>query len=173
MKKIVLSAFLAIGLLTMSGCMSGYKDIKVQSKTSPKVNLEAYKTYTWLAIANILVDEKAQFKGRGYSVNDYIQSHINKELLNSGKTVEKESPDFVVSYILGVDMDAMKEKLDDAGKKQLENVSQAAIIVMLMDTDTQKVIWLGSAEADIKQAVSDEESKARIAYAIKKMFADF
>jgi hypothetical protein len=173
MKKIVLSAFLAIGLLTMSGCLSATKDIKVVSKTSEKVNLDGYKTYAWLPISNIIIDEKDQFKGRGYSVNDYMQSKINKALLNADKTLNREDPDFVVSYIMGVDMDAIKEKLDKDGKEQFENVSEAALIVILIDTQTQKVIWAGSAEAELKQETSDEESKARIDYSIEKMFADF
>ena len=173
MKNIILSAVLAASLLTLSGCGSTTKDIKVASKTSSKVNLEGYKTYAWLPIANVLIDEKAEFKGRGYSVNDYIESQINKSLLNSERTLDKENPDFVVSYILGVDMDAMKEKLDEEGKKYLENVSEAAIVIVLMDTQTQKVIWAGSAETNLHQEVSDEESKKRIKYAIEKMFSDF
>jgi len=173
MKNIILSAVLAASLLTMSACSSANQNIKVASQTSPKVNLEGYKTFAWLPIANVLIDEKAQFKGRGYSVNDYMESQINKALLNANKTLDSEKPDFAVSYILGVDMDAMKEKLDDEGKKYLENVSEAAIVVVLMDTQTQKVIWAGSAETNLHQEVSDEESKKRIDYAIEKMFSDF
>ncbi len=173
MKKIVLSALLAAGLVTMSGCSAMTKDIKVMSETSSKVNLSGYKTFSWLPVANILVDEKSQYKGRGYDINDYIESQITKVLLNSDRTMEQANPDFLVTYIFGADMDAVKAKLDDEGKEILNNVPQAALVTMCMDAKTLKVIWAASAEADIKKDSSDEESKERIEYAVEEMFSDF
>jgi hypothetical protein len=173
MKKIVLSALLATGLMTMSGCSVATSDIEVSSKTSPKVNLEGYKTFAWLPVANVLMDQNMQYEGRGYDVNDYMESQINKALLNADKTVSQDNPDFLVTYVLGADMDAMKERVDDEGKKILENIPQAAIVALCLDAKTLKVIWAGSAEADIKNKATDEETQARIRYAVEKMFSAF
>ena len=87
--------------------------------------------------------------------------------------MEQANPDFLVTYIFGADMDAVKSKLDDEGKEILNNVPQAALIAMCMDAKTLKVIWASSAEADIKKDSSDEESKERIEYAVEEMFSDF
>jgi hypothetical protein len=173
MKKIILSAILAAGLVTMSGCVSSTKDIKVSSKTSPKVNLEGYKTFAWLPVATLLKDESQQYKARGYNVNDYMESQINKALLNAGKTLSQENPDFVVTYIFGADMDAMKEKLDDEGKAIVSNVPKVGIVALCFDAKTLKVIWAASAEANVQKDATDEVSKKRIDYAVEKMFSDF
>jgi len=102
-----------------------------------------------------------------------MKSQINKALLNADKTLNNKNLDFAISYILGVDIDVMKEKLDDEGNTYLDNISEATIIIILMDTQTQKVIWTGSAEANLQHNISDTESQKRINYAIEKMFSDF
>jgi len=173
MKKIVLSTLLAVGLVTMSGCGTTTKDIKVASKTSPKVNLSGYKTFAWLPVATILMDKEKTYEGRGFDVNDYMESKINKELLNADKTVSQTNPDFLVTYIFGADMDAMKEKVDDEGKEILKNIPQVGIVAMCLDAKTLKVIWVASAEADVQKGSTDEASKARIDYAVSKMFSNF
>lgn len=174
MKKItIIGAILALGLIAFSGCNSATKDIKVTSQTSEMVNLKGYKTFAWLAVANVLVDKHEQYKSRDFSVNDFINTNIEKELLLAKKVKTSQNPDFLVSFIIGADMDAVKEKVNDEGKEYLKNVPKAALVVLLMDTKTQKLIWAGTAEAEINKENSDEEAKVRLTYAVQKMFSNF
>jgi len=168
--KLIMSAFL---LILISGCGGLTQDIKVESATSQKVNLDGYKSYAWLAAVNLMVDQNSTYKRRGYSINEYIKSQVNKQLLNNGRIESNSTPDFFISYVVGVNMDAVKEKVDDEGKKSLENIPEAALAIILIDAKTKEIIWLAAAEATPNENHTDAESKERIDFAITKMFSDF
>jgi len=171
--KLIAYVLLVIGLFTFSGCNSTTKDIQVEAHTAEKVNLDGYKRYGWLAAANIIIDDNAQYKGRNFSVNAFIQSKISKELLTANKIEDDSNPDFYVSYVVGVNMDALKAKVDDKGKEYLENIPKTALAVLLIDANTQEIIWAASAEAQTKKEHTDKESQERISFAIEKMFKNF
>ena len=172
MNKFLLS-LTATTVLFFSGCNSTTKGINVESHTAQKVNLDGYKSYEWLASASIIVDENNAYKNHGYNVEEYIQSQISKTLLNKNRTHSSSNPDFLVSYITGVNMDAVKEKVDDAGKKYIDSVPKAALAIVLIDTRTSQIIWSASADAKIQETLDDTKSKERIDYAIEKMFSNF
>ena len=55
MNKIFIPA-LAILFTLLTACSSITKDIEVEARIDPKVNLSGYKSYTWVAAAEILND---------------------------------------------------------------------------------------------------------------------
>ena len=68
-------------------------------------------------------------------------------------------------------MDAQSLKFDPATDVAIpENAPKSALIVVASDVKTGYVIWVGIATADIKVGATVAESKARIAYAVNKMF---
>ena len=172
MKKVLLAVAFALATLAFNGCTET-SDIKVASQKSSKVDLSGFKSYEWFISAQVLVDEKSEYKGRGYDVDTYVQNAITKQLVKNGKVEKNTDPDFLVSYVSGVDMDHVQEKLDDEGKAHLKTIPEAAIAVLLIDAHNGKLIWMGVAEGEFLKKLSDEESMKRIDYAVKKMFSDF
>jgi len=172
MKKVLLAVAFVLATLSFNGCTET-SDIKVKSEKSSKVDLKGYKSYEWFIAAQLLVDEDNKYKARGYDVDMYVQKAITKQLAEKGKVEDQTNPDFLVSYVSGVDMDRAKEKVDEDGKAYLETIPEAAIAVLVIDSHNGQLIWASVAEGEFQKDLSDEESMKRIDYAIKKMFSDF
>lgn len=164
---------LVIGLaFSMSGCLnSSFQDITVESKKSQTIDFTGYDSYAWLASATVLRDTQGAWKPKeGFDADLQIKYAIDTELRALGKSEVSAGPDFFVAFAAGVDMDAFKEKVDDAGEKILANVPSAALVIMFIDAHTQQLIWLGSATAEVNSSNTAQTSKARINYAVGEMF---
>ena len=84
-----------------------------------------------------------------------------------------DQPDMVVAYALGLDMAALKVKQNPHTKlESLENVPQAALVVMLIDPETGFIIWAAVATAEFKN-LEPEVAKQRLQYAVNEMFRQF
>ncbi len=172
MKKIVSLLLLTLSIMLLNGCVPK-ENINIKTYTDPKANLAGYKTYDWLVGANILVDNKKQWVGRGYDINHYVEMQITDQLLAKGKNRNLHTPDFLISYVVGVNMDSMKEKTDENGIKYFKNIPEGGIGIVLLDTRTKQVIWASNADATVQSKLAVEDSKKRIAYAIEQMFTRF
>ena len=172
MKKVFYPLTLFILYILLSACASTTKDITVETASDPKVNLKAYKKYAWLGSAAVLNDPEGKWVPAKYDVSSDIKFLIDNELRADDLTeVADQDAEVAISFFTGVDMAAKSLKADP--KKDVEipkNVPKAALIVVALDIKTGYVIWMGVATGDIKEGATVKESKARIAYAVKKMF---
>lgn len=167
--------FLSIFILTIliSGCASSLtKDIEVEAASDPKVNLKAYTTYAWLGSAALLNDPEGSWKTPKFDISSEIKFQIDNELRGKGLTeVADQSAEVAMTFFTGVDMEAQGLRVDPATNVEIpENVPNAALIVVALDVKTGYVVWLGIATANTREGATIDESKARIAYAVNKMF---
>jgi len=170
--------FLLIGLtatyLFLSGCSTvPTDDIKVISEAEPKANFSGYKTYAWLGSAGVLLDPEGKWKPADFDIDAEITFLIDKELRGRKMLETDKKPDLIVSYVLGINMAALKKKMDPKTEIEiLKNVPQGALIVALVDTESGFIIWAASATAEIKNQGSEgsERAKKRLEYAISQMF---
>ena len=165
-------AFFILSIL-LSACSSTMtKDIKVETASDPKVNLKAYTKYAWLGSAALLNDPEGKWQPAKFDISSDIKFLIDRELRNSGLSeTEDQDAEVAISFFTGVDMDAKALKADP--KTQVEiptNAPKAALIVVAIDVQTGLVVWMGVATGDIKEGATLVESKARLDYAITKMF---
>jgi len=172
MQKIILTIFLTFSIGLLSGCASKDK-IAIKTYKDQKVNLAGYKNYQWLVGANILQDDHHEWSSRRYDINKFVEEQITKQFYNKDIFKTQIKPDFLISYVVGINMDALKEKVDKDGEKYFANVPVAGLGIVLLDPITKKVIWASNAEAILQEKLSDEESKERVAYAIEQMFTQF
>jgi PBP1b-binding outer membrane lipoprotein LpoB len=166
MSKLLKGTLTALIILGVTGCVST-SDIQVEQAQSEKVNLDGYKTYQFIADSGILQDKKDP-AGKKLNVTAEIEDMINKELAKKGKVPVSKNPDFFVAYMGGSDMDAVKSKLDKNGKEIIEKSPEAALVLMLVDADTGSIIWMSTAEGEVKGG-SAEDIKKRLDYTVKKM----
>jgi len=163
MTKYVKGTLLALGLLGLSGCVST-SDIQVEKAQSEKVNLDGYKTYQFIEGSGV-----TQSPGKKkVNAAAAIEETINTELMKKGKVPVSKDPDFFVAYLGGSDMDAVKRRLDKDGKETIEKSPEAALVLMLVDADSGSIIWMSTAEGEVKNG-SAEDIKKRIEFAVKKM----
>jgi hypothetical protein len=165
-----LFAFAFIVLLT--ACTTApTKDIKVDAEADPKASFSGFKTYAWLASAQIVFDPEGQWEPRNVDIDAEVQSMINSELQKRGIAKVNTNPDMLVAYAAGVDMTTLGLKENpETGEKLLENIPGAALVVALIDADTGYVIWIAEAVGDVQQQADEATVRARIDYAIKEMF---
>lgn len=170
MKKYYGVLFAAFLLLT--GCASVTSDIKVDTAVDPKAKLSGYKTYAWLGAMKMLNDPNHLWETPKIDVAGDIKYLIDRNMRKHGIMLSKpEDADLAVAFFIGVDMQAMKLKTDPKTKKELlQNVPEGALVVVLIDSETGYVIWVGKATAEIQENASPELVRDRLDYAITEMF---
>ena len=165
-------AFFILSIL-LSACSSTMtKDIEVETASDPKVNLKAYKKYAWLGSAALLNDPEGKWQPAKFDISSDIKFLIDRELRNNGLSeVADQDAEVAISFFTGVDMEAKGLKADPKTNVEIPtNVPKAALIVVALDIQTGFVIWMGVATGDINDKATVETTKARIDYAVTKMF---
>jgi len=169
MKKNFTSLVLLLFLFTLNACVST-NDIEVTQYTSNKVDMEGYKTYAPLFEGGYLEDSQGTWVPRNIDINAEIQTLTKAQLDRRGKSQVLVNPDFYVGYIVGVDIDSLKEKVNRKGQSELVNIPSTGLAIMFIDANNGDLIWMSVAEGDLKENLSTEAIKKRISYAINKMF---
>jgi PBP1b-binding outer membrane lipoprotein LpoB len=171
MKQLLRLFALAFIMLLTACTTTPTKDIQVDAEADPKASFSGFKTYAWLASAQIVFDPEGQWEPRNVDIDAEAQSIINSELQKRGITRVSADPDMLVAYAAGVDMTTLGLKENpDTGEKLLENIPGAALVVALIDTETGYVIWIGEAVGEVQQQADEATVRARIEYAIREMF---
>jgi len=163
-----------VGLLALviTACAStSTKDIQVKAQTASNVNINAYKTYAWLAAAKIVNDPAGQWEPPNFDADAEIKWLIDRELRKRGIAEVTVKPDMFVAFVAGVDMLALELKQDPKQKiDMLESAPKGALAVLFIDGVTGEAIWAGSAVADVARERPGEEVKKRLDYAVSEMF---
>ena len=171
MKQILRLFTLSFTVLLIACTTVPTKDIQVDAEADPKASFSGFKTYAWLASAQIVYDPEGQWEPKNVDIDAEVQAIIDSELKKRGMTGVSTSPDMLVAYAAGVDMTTLGLKENpETGEKLLENIPGAALVVALIDADTGYVIWIGEAVGEVQEQVDQATVRARIEYAIREMF---
>ncbi len=148
----------------MTGCTQT-SDIEVLALKSEKADLSGYKTYQ-------VIDESGFVDNSELSddldIDKELQQLIYTELQKKGKTSVAKNPDFYLAYLAAADMNAIKEKVDKKGQTSIELAPAGAMLLTLIDANTMEVIYLATAEGDVKDLPA-KQKKERLQYAISQM----
>ena len=158
-------------MLLLAGCASVTEDIQVETDVHPKADLKAYETFAWVASAEIVYDPEGQWELPRFDVDAEILWMIRRELRLRDLTEVKINPDLLVGFATGVNMAALQLKRNpDSRLKTLENVPEAALVIVLIDANTSLPVWVGRAKGELQEEASDEVVRKRLNYAVKQMF---
>jgi hypothetical protein len=146
MKRNYVFLFVMVFML-LSGCASvPTKDIQVDAQADPKASFTGYRTYAWLGSAAIVNDAYGQWEPPAFD------------------------PDLIVAFATGVNMDALGLKVDPETKMDmLSNVPQGGLLIVLLDSDSGFVVWVGVATAEIQESPDAQTVKARLDYAVTQL----
>ena len=167
MTKVLKGALVALALVGFTGCVST-SDILVDNTQSDKVDLKGYKTYQFIEGSGVAEDKDTKKMMDSTKTAARIEVLINQELMKKGKKPVSSNPDFFVAYLGGADMEAVKTKLDKKGKETIEKTPEAVLVLMLIDADTGGIIWMSTAEGEMKDLPLEDRRK-RLEFAVKKM----
>jgi hypothetical protein len=172
MKQSIL--LLTVGMMLFAGCSSvPTKDIQIETQANPKTNFDGYTTYAWLGSAAILRDPSGQWEPPEFDADTEIRHLIDRELRKRGMSETTDNPDMMVTFAVGVDMEAQEIKVDPKTKMEvLEDVSAGGLLVIFIDPSSGFVTWAGAATAKLLEQPDTEMSKARLDYVVTKMLKD-
>ena len=170
--KSMLRLFALAFIMMLAACATTPTgDISVDAEADPKARFSGFKTYAWLAAAEIVFDPEGQWEPRNVDIDAEVQLMINNELRKRGITEVNGNPDMLVAYAAGVDMTALGLKQDPETKeKLLANIPKAALVVALIDADTGYVLWIAEAAGQVQEQPDAATVRARLEYAIGEMF---
>jgi len=161
---------LTLGALVV-GCGGLTKDIEVQAVADQKVQFSGFKSYAWMGAAGAVNDPAGLWAPKAYDVGAELKSLVDKELHARG-LVESAQADVQVAVLVVDDVKQLGEIKLNRAKDMAEFVvvGQGAILLELMDAQTGMTIWLGAAGGETRSDYTTEQSKKRLAYAIKQVF---
>ena len=170
MNRNYLPVFIIV-LMLLTGCASApTKDIQVDAQADPKTNFSGYKTYAWLGAAAIVNDPHGQWEPPQFDSDAEIMFLIDRELRKRGMSKNTADPDLVIAFAAGIDMEALELKVDTETKMDmLKNVPQGGLVVVLVDSESGFVIWIGAATAEVQESPDTQTVKARLEYAVTQM----
>lgn len=163
--KAMIVALIIVGF---TGCAVKTNDIQVLVTKSEKMNLKGYKTYQIVEESGMIRDSWVTWIPDNLDVNTEMYQIINTELAKKGKILVTKKPDFYVVYTAAADRDTLEIKLDKEGKEIMKKVPTAAMLLILIDAETDMIIWIASAKGEVS-GLPAEQMKKRLNYAIKKM----
>lgn len=170
--KVVGVVIVALTLATMEvGCGGLTKDIEVQAVAAQNVQFSGLKSYAWMGAAGAVNDPAGLWAPKAYDVGAELKSLVDKELRGRG-LVESPQADVLVALLVVDDVKQLEEIKLNRAKDMAEFVvvGQGAILLELMDAQTGMTIWMGAAGGETRSDYSTEQSKKRLAYAVKQVF---
>lgn len=161
-----------LAALLIAGCANPLtKNINVDAEYDTSRDFSAYQTYAWAASAQVLFDPQGQWEPRGFDLDEEIRFLINGELRNRGFTQVEDNPDLVVAFVAGVDMEALNLEKDPKTKlRVLTREPEGALAIVLVDARNGEAVWGAIASDKVEAALSAEDSRTRLRYAVDKMF---
>ena len=164
----------SVMLLFLSACATLTEDIQVETETAPGVDLSIYKSFAWVASAQIVNDPYGNWEPTDFDADAEIKFLLLKELRKKGLVETTRNPDLLLVFAAGVDMQNL-EFVEDSKThlSSLEEVPKGALLVIMVDSQTGRAVWAGIAKGDVKSDRTNEEVRKRLAYAVETMLADW
>jgi hypothetical protein len=170
--------------LALSACASKSSDIRVETVVDPKADLGGYKSYAWLDQAGAIKDPKQAWTPVGFDVIQELQFLTDQQLRERGMQFAAMpgpdappavQPDLLASFLIVVDMEAQKEEIQKryGDSADLSNLHEGGLVIALVDPDSGKAVWAGTALGQVKADRTDAEAKERLKLAVEKIFETF
>lgn len=168
MKSLLPALILVASLL---GCNS----MKVSVNHDETVDFSSYVTFAFSTDANEIRGTRASAR----AVASLIERTIRERLVAGDYAVAENDPDFIVAYHASViDANASmpygsgKYSAWGGGSSHVAFLSEGTLIIDIVDSDSNDLIWRGKASAVVERGSSEEANKV-VRKAVRKMLAKF
>lgn len=146
-------------------------DIKTQAVADESVKFSAYESYAWFAGIGIVRDETGRWDDGDLDITAELKFLIDRTLRDRGLTEASTSPSLFVGFLVAADVNQLEEvKARGAKVASLEGTGESALVIELIDAETGHTVWPGVASADVQTGRTNDEVKARLDYAVTKLF---
>lgn len=163
--------------LAVSGC-SG---MAINYDYDPRYDFQHYETWDWLP---------GEWRETGEAVlhdplvQGRVEAAIEVELGVKGHVRSTDSPDFFVAYFVTVREQSTSTTINEyyagtpyQGQEWTYTLSQSweegALVMDFIDAEEQRIVWRGSAEAEVKPNLKPEKRNELLRKAVRKMLEHF
>jgi len=171
---------LVLALVTSLG---GCAQIIVSSDHDPSASFSGLRTYAWRSDPPTLPDDP-RLSGPFFAAQ--VHKAVDKGLAAKGyEEVTSGEPHFLVGYHV-----VLQEKLETAtmntsygyrrgwgwggmSQTHLSSFEQGTLILDIVDPETKRLVWRGSAKAVVDFSASKEKRERRLNRAVKKLLKSF
>jgi hypothetical protein len=154
----------------LAGCASVTSDIRVETRSDPKVDLNNYHTYGWLGSGEIVNDPRGNWEPPEFDADAEIRRMLGRELRRRGMREVASDAQLVVAFSAGINTEVFRIVENPDNKLyELANAPRAALVVVLIDPRTRYPVWVGTAVGDVKADHTPAEVRKRIDYAVTNM----
>ena len=174
---------LACSIVTLSACST----MTIELDHDASANFSNLKTYAWVSRAKrdpILTRINDEF------VESRVQQAVNSQLATKGYQMQTSgTPDFLVSYYASLraklrvrtDYDGYREPSGSLGsssyaggtRTRVYDFDQGLLVLDIVDADTKKLMWRGTAKDAVDLSWSQQRKTAKISEAVRKMLSQF
>jgi predicted small secreted protein len=176
-RLVAVSLALAIALPLAACATDKGAGIKVKTLVDPKANISGYKSYAWAEQDNALKDPNQAWVPLNFDINQELQFLTDQELRQRGFqfAAENAEPDLYASFLVVVNMEAQAEAIKKryGETADLKNLHEGGLVIALIDPETDRAVWAGTATGQVKTDRTDAQAKELLTEAVHKIFETF
>ena len=158
----------------LGGCAA---NMAIQSEGDPAVSFDSYGTYAWSATERAPRDVRVT-----QALRDQIREDIDRHLGDKGYVRVTTGADFSVTYQVTIEGETITQTLDyytGSNWKQTlagpttRRYEEGMLIIDIVDGESDRLVWRGTATAEVREGTSTEVRSERVAEAVQKVLAQF
>jgi hypothetical protein len=159
-------------VLIFTICVTGCSSITIDDDFFKTADLTSYKTFDWMSRphAILIVNE-----GRG-QVEKLLKESVNEQLTARGLSQKADSPDLLISYLVGAELtntDDSSDKVGEQNNPAAQPYSGGAILLDFVDGKTRELLWRVAAFDIEDRNPTPEKNKEIIEKTVARMFKKF
>ena len=132
-------------------------------------DLTSYKTFDWLSRPHAMLIVK---EGRGQT-EKLLKESVNKQLTARGLSQKADSPDLLISYLVGAELTNTDDFSDKVGERTAQQYSEGAILLDFLDGKTRELLWRVAAFGIEDRNPTPERNKEIVEKTVERMFKNF
>ena len=156
-------------VLIFSICVTSCSSVTIDDYFFKTADLTSYKTFDWLSRPHAMLIVK---EGRG-QVEKLLKESVNKQLTARGLSQKADSPDLLISYLVGAELTNTDDFSDKVGERTAQQYSEGAILLDFLDGKTRELLWRVAAFGIEDRNPTPERNKEIIEKTVERMFKNF
>ncbi len=169
----------AVAITFLSVLLAGCASMAIQADQDPAVSFDSYGTYAWSSFQRAPGDVRVT-----PALRRQIQDEIDRHLADKGYVRVDTGADFSVIYQVTIEGETIVQTLDwYSGSNFKATVAtptatarryeEGTLIIDVMAGQSERLVWRGTAIAEVRQSASIQDRSYRVAEAVRKVLAEF
>jgi hypothetical protein len=159
-------------VLILSIYVTSCSSVTIDDYFFKTADLTSYKTFDWMSRPHAMLIAK---EGRG-QVEKLLKESVNKQLTARGFSQKADSPDLLISYLVGAELtniDDSSGKVGEQNNPAAQPYSGGAILLDFVDGKTRELLWRVAAFGLEDRNTTPEKNKEIVEKTVERMFKNF